>query len=80
MALATKIVEYAFVCDDCGNRVQAASHEPKDMPTGYHLHVRRVTDRHHHSVSGPLFFCTKDCLINAMRFRISHLTEPQDVT
>lgn len=79
MALRTEVVQHAFECDGCGTIVKAESHEPKDMPTGYHVHMRRVTAAHKHKVSGPLFFCSKDCLVNAMQFQISHLTHDTEV-
>ena len=76
MSLKTHVVEYSFTCDNCSRDIKAKSHDPGDMPEGYHLHVRRVTAHHNHYVSGPLFFCTKDCLLNAMSYGISSLIYP----
>jgi hypothetical protein len=48
------------------------------MPEGYHIHIRRVTAAHKHRVSGALFFCSKDCLLDGMRYDITHMTEEVD--
>lgn len=75
MALETEVVEYAFRCDGCGSITKAESHDPEHMPSGYHVHLRRVTAALKHSTSGPLYFCCKGCLVNAMQYQISSLTQ-----
>lgn len=74
MALETEVVEYAFRCDGCGERIKTESHEPEHMPSGFHLHIRRVTTAGNHRLSGPLYFCNKACLVNAMQYQLSSLT------
>lgn len=76
MALETEVVEYAFKCDGCDSITKAKSHDPEHMPAGYHIHLRRVTFALKHLVSGALYFCCKDCLVNAMQYQISSLTQP----
>jgi len=74
MALRTEVIKFAYECESCENIVEVPSHDVEDMPTGYHIFIRRVTKAKHHRISGALFFCSKDCLIDGMQFRITHLT------
>lgn len=74
-----KVIVTRFVCDRCGANFETPSFDEKDMPPGYHVHLRRVTDAGHHSVSDALFFCSKDCLLGGMQFGISSYTHPVEV-
>lgn len=75
MGLRTDVIEYAYECESCENVIKVRDHEPENMPPGYHLFIRRVTPARKHRISGALFFCSKDCLVDGMQFRITHLTE-----
>lgn len=74
MSLRTDVIKFVYECDSCENEVSVGSMDPEDMPPGYHIFLRRVTRAKHHRISDAMFFCTKDCLLDGMQFRITHLT------
>lgn len=76
MPLRTEVVQHAYQCEWCEAVVPVSSFDPKDMPEGYFLQLRRVTAARNHSRSGLLFFCTKDCLLEGLRYQASALMQP----
>lgn len=74
MTLRTDVIKYIYECESCEREISVPSMDPEDMPQGYHMFLRRVTKAKKHRISDALFFCSKDCLIDGMQFRITHLT------
>lgn len=74
MTLRTDVIKYIYECESCTRDVSVPSMDPEDMPTGYHVFLRRVTGAKHHRISDALFFCSKECFLDGVQFRMTSLT------
>lgn len=73
MGLKKQII-VGFECENCQKVVAADSVFSEDYPEGYFVHLRRVTQAHNHYITGEIFFCDKDCLVNFMQYGITAST------
>jgi hypothetical protein len=73
-----KTTSYGYRCDNCDELIEAPSDRLEDRPTGYYLQVERITGTLNRYISEILFFHSKECLLNAMQFKLSHLMERRD--
>lgn len=80
MTLRRNVVEYAYECNRCQAIVEVPSHNPPDLPPGYHLHIRRVTQASNHYAGGPIFLCSKQCLVEWAQYGISSSIQPIEKT
>lgn len=50
-----------------------------DKPNGFFIELRKITGshyRHHSKTPAPVYFCSKECLLEGLQFGISHMVEP----
>lgn len=73
--------EVIYECESCGSLHKAATVFQADKPNGFWIDLRKITGekyRHHYKTPEPVFYCTKECLINGMQFQISHIVQPTE--
>jgi len=68
-----------YTCGRCELRVVADSVFEADKPVGFFMDLRKITGekyRHHAKTPEPVYFCTKECLIEGLQYGISHMVVP----
>jgi hypothetical protein len=67
-----------YKCGSCDKREVADTPFEADKPNGFYLDLRKVTGekyRYHVKTPETVYFCTKECLIDGLKYGISHMTE-----
>ena len=64
-------VAHGVECDCCESLTPVRG--PTSMPEGYYVVLERVTEAGNRLSSDQLFFCSKECLIDAMKWHTSAL-------
>lgn len=70
MTFQTKTIG-GYECARCGEFTEADGPFDADKPSGYFITVERVTSAKKHYVTGEVYLCDKECLINFMQYSIS---------
>lgn len=68
-----------YTCSSCSNLEVAATVFEADKPNGFFLDLLKITGekyRHHAKTPVPVYFCTKECLVEGIQFGISHMVKP----
>lgn len=73
---AVERIAHAMVCDNTTCDVMVPMRGPTSKPTGYYVDLARVTDQNvWRKTPETLFFHNKDCMIDALQYQFSALTD-----
>ncbi|MCI4659728.1 hypothetical protein [Cryobacterium zhongshanensis] len=67
-----------YTCTYCQEHKVGNSPFEADKPVGFWIEVLKVTGErypHHSKTPGPVFFCTKECMLDGLKYGISGMVE-----
>jgi hypothetical protein len=68
-----RLVAHGMLCDAATCEVILPMQSTVSRPPGYYVVMRRVTEANHEDETDELFFHTKDCMLEALKWQASAL-------
>lgn len=73
---AKELVAHGWSCDDLTCDTVTPVRNSESRAPGYYIDIERVTDGMVRRVNrDQLFFCSKECMLNALEFQFSSMTD-----